>query len=400
MAERETPLEDIANKFPDIYLKTSPSVLKEVWGMISKTRGECLNSLIDPVYLNIGPGRYVTPDAWKIDNTTLRGSNRDVISQEIRNGRILLMDCSIEGLNQSMKTLSQLGFFERGYFIANSLCYGKAPVNPRQLPPRSVTPIFRDLRDHLNIEEGTVDLTQISLCSHHTTPTHLRAVEVFRGIKIITRPRGKMILAEGDVDISGWTEKKTLEIAKDFGTIEGREVYIIDSRDRGNERTRVYLIDPRKHYDWFPHEFSCRDTSLIKMFSRIHLDGDGKVGLFGWYTAEELKERFERLDYTDIVIDNGKIEMPLRNLLNWNDRVNQIGILNYYDFISRRSSIVSPESVEAIKKEEMDALLGRVEFYMSKNHLRDALVEAGWKVLRINSYPTSPFYQLDATKKD
>jgi hypothetical protein len=263
-----------------------------------------------------------------------------------------------------METLRKLGFFDEGYFLPNHIFGGRGVINPRQLPSRSITPIYGDLRDSILIEEGTVDLTEVSVCAHHTYPTHRKAVEVFSGIRNATRPRGSLLLAEGNVGISDWIEQKTLSVARDFVEIEGREVYIFDGRDRINERLRIYRIVPGEKYEWFPDEVSFRGNNFNKMRSKIHLAGDGSIRLCGKIDPCELVKELTRRGYNRITVDEESrtVKIPSRNLHEIPDFIIYWSIENFYKFIAERIGQTQTESIEAIRKEQNDAMLDRVEF--------------------------------------
>ena len=79
--------QDFANFFPEVYIRTSPTVLKEIYEDIEKKKQEILRCKKDPVYLIIGPGAAVTPDAWVTNqDCILEGSNREKMRQHLKKG--------------------------------------------------------------------------------------------------------------------------------------------------------------------------------------------------------------------------------------------------------------------------------------------------------------------------
>jgi hypothetical protein len=394
--------EDIANLAPDIYARSAPKVLSEVYEDLRVKKESIFKNLEDPIFLIIGPGRSVTPDAWVIDkDNTLKGTNRETVRSQIKNGKIILMDYSYKGLRQSMSTLRKLGFFDTGYFKPNSIYSKEIPLDPEKLQPRTITPLVSNLRNKLNLVERCIDLTEISLCAHHATPTHKKSVEVFRNIYKASKPGGKMILAEGNVSMSDFTEKRALQIARDLVEIEEDKVFVFDEREGILKKATASIIYPAETYDYLPEEMPCYSFEV----PRIKIRRDGSIRITGKSPVKDLIKRLKEKGNTSAYPIANSILIPLRDITTRDGKENQKEIDQFYDFILRRSDMIN-ESDNNIKerlnsviaKERIDAICGSVEFYRSRENTIKEMGEAGWLVVNTVTHAESPFYSAFGTK--
>ncbi|MEM4246992.1 MAG: class I SAM-dependent methyltransferase [Candidatus Woesearchaeota archaeon] len=395
----------IATLFNDDYSKSAPKVLGDQHSYLLDCIEKHLSGITAPVLLVIGPGGRVLPYSCTYTNGTLGGTNRDRIKKMIGKGKIILADYILEydksGLIKGLDTLTEMGFFEQGYFKTGCFVH-TGNLCPIHLWQGTISFLKNNLHDDLHVASESVDAVDANLSIHHASVTRAELHRIYGEIHRVLKPGGMLHLGEGNVNMN-YTEDKLVRIGQDVCEYLKAPVHLEDRREEGNKYVIYAKFLPGKKYECLPAFIKrgdeCLPADVVDNQGIVRIKSEEPIGMMRFL----ISKGYGNISTTGATA----VEMPLIDSSMPEDVAGHIAPVDaYYDAIRSRTNAykgIDDELAERISRgiedEREKAKKGIVEYYMGEQQILDALENTGFTNIRVKHHETEPFYNITAIKK-